>query len=79
MKKRHWQTVGRKRIALLLRKKPWKAVWKASPHFTFKIMVRFVGSAETAGERKYFAVYLNGWEQKEWVFGNKEKKITPEL
>ncbi len=39
----------------------------------------FVGFAETAGERKYFAVYLDDREQKEQVSGNKAKEIALEI
>lgn len=39
----------------------------------------FVGFAETAGKRKYFAVYLDDREQKDQVSGNKAKEIALEI
>lgn len=39
----------------------------------------FVGFAEAAGERKYFAVYLNDQKQKEQISGNKAKEIAQEI
>ena len=39
----------------------------------------FVGFAETAGERKYFAVYLDDRAQKDQVSGNKVKEIALEI
>lgn len=39
----------------------------------------FVGFAETAGERKYFAVYLNDNGHREQVSGGKAKEIAQEI